>query len=160
MYGYAVERTPCAANSFAVRVPNRLSRPIAELVALSDALLVDKFRYGDNEFPSSWQISSVRDRRLSPRAARECRKTSEAVLLHPAMVKAMATVPLSAQGFLSESSFFKKVEMLARGYLDERACKSSFVQIRREFGHHGVTIFDIGTLQLGTYLPMSKSYAG
>ena len=76
------------------------------------------------------------------------------------MVKAMATVPLSAQGFLSESSFFKKVEMLARGYLDERACKSSFVQIRREFGHHGVTIFNIGILQMGTYLPMPQSYAG
>ncbi len=50
--------------------------------------------------------------------------------------------------------------MLARGYLDERACKSSFVQIRREFGHHGVTIFNIGILQMGTYLPMPQSYAG
>jgi len=63
--------------------------------------------------------------------SRSCPETPETVLLHPALVEAIATAPLSDHGLLSESSFLETVEELATASSDEHFCQSSPVTVDR-----------------------------
>jgi len=63
--------------------------------------------------------------------SRSCPETPETVLLHPALVQAIATAPLSDHGLLSESSFLETVEELATSSSDELFCQSSPVTVDR-----------------------------
>ncbi len=63
--------------------------------------------------------------------SRSCLETPETVLLHPALVEAIATAPLSDHGLLSKSSFLDTVEELATASSDELFCQSSPVTVDR-----------------------------
>lgn len=63
--------------------------------------------------------------------SRSCPETPETVLLHRALVEAIATAPLSDHGLLSEISFLETVEELATASSDEHFRQISPVTIDR-----------------------------